>query len=392
MGKMKPLLVKSLIFVIFCSMISISCKGDGEERSFSNENGSLNLVKIDSVKVPFLGNPTVHDISPSQEVVLFVDHQESSEIIHVVDFEGNKLNSFSKIEDIPDSYGSLRATLLIQEDSTFLAFGTNGFISYNFSGQTVSKQKLKNFQPPNSFVIGMGNGLKKYKGKFLFANLGEGIESIPDIKPFAWLDPTSGEKVTFSKIPTSTLFHNGKNFFKNAWNPVFDIHQEYIYVVFGIEPTLFIISAVNPDKILNSFPLSLPNYRYFKGSDRNRSDPRLFGQVQTSGKITNIEIYKGYFLISYFPGYDLADTEERFENKSTTESIEFRKRMENKYANRLAVFDSLGNFVKDFTPEKNGLLGGSMIVRDNQLWMVEMPNDQIEQDYFRLFRVDLLTN
>jgi hypothetical protein len=30
-----------------------------------------------------------------------------------------------------------------------------------------------------------------------------------------------------------------------------------------------------------------------------------------------------------------------------------------------------------------------MLLRDGQIWMRELPDEEIEQDYFRLFRVEL---
>ncbi|EIM75800.1 hypothetical protein A3SI_12124 [Nitritalea halalkaliphila LW7] len=58
-----------------------------------------------------------------------------------------------------------------------------------------------------------------------------------------------------------------------------------------------------------------------------------------------------------------------------------------KYPYRIAVLDSIGNRIYDFVPE--GLEPSSMLVRDGQLWMMEKPNEEEEQDYIRLFRVGL---
>ena len=60
-----------------------------------------------------------------------------------------------------------------------------------------------------------------------------------------------------------------------------------------------------------------------------------------------------------------------------------------KYAQRIAILDANGNTVSDFVPE--GLVPSSMLVRNGELWMLEKPNEEVEHDYFRLFRVGLNT-
>jgi hypothetical protein len=92
----------------------------------------------------------------------------------------------------------------------------------------------------------------------------------------------------------------------------------------------------------------------------------------------------GYIYIAYFPGLDGVDTEDSFINKSPEEAVKFWKRMRKKYPHRLAVFDSAGNRMADTVLD--GLLPGSMVIRNGELWMLEKPDEDVEQDYPRLFR------
>lgn len=43
--------------------------------------------------------------------------------------------------------------------------------------------------------------------------------------------------------------------------------------------------------------------------------------------------------------------------------------------------------LNDFVPE--GLEPSSMLLRNGQLWMMERADEEVERDYFRLFRVGL---
>jgi hypothetical protein len=61
--------------------------------------------------------------------------------------------------------------------------------------------------------------------------------------------------------------------------------------------------------------------------------------------------------------------------------------MQKKYPARIAILDSLGNLVNDFVPD--GLIASSMLVRNGELWMQEKPDEEVERDFFRLFRVEL---
>lgn len=105
--------------------------------------------------------------------------------------------------------------------------------------------------------------------------------------------------------------------------------------------------------------------------------------------ILNIKKFDGY-LVAYFPGYDNADSEMRFSNKTQEETINFNNRMKQKYPYHIAVLDSSGIFINDFVPE--GLEAYSMMIRNGELWMLEKPDEDVEQDYFRLFRVGLKFN
>ena len=107
----------------------------------------------------------------------------------------------------------------------------------------------------------------------------------------------------------------------------------------------------------------------------------------TSGLILNIKKFEGYVLVAYFPGYGNLDTEMHFSNKSPEETVAFRDRMKRKYPNRIAVLDSAGGLINDFVPE--GLEAHSMLVRNGELWILETPDEEVERDYFRLFRLGL---
>ena len=68
-----------------------------EETEGLPESKAINLAIVDSIQIPFLGNPMVQDISPIQQRIVFMDQKEYSEDIFVADFEGNILATLSKL-------------------------------------------------------------------------------------------------------------------------------------------------------------------------------------------------------------------------------------------------------------------------------------------------------
>ncbi|MFO7824469.1 MAG: hypothetical protein R6V72_11075 [Cyclobacterium sp.] len=383
-----------LFYPYWIVLLLFSCdsgnKGEGGNKEIEGSNTAVYFEKLDSIKIDYLGNPSVHDIDPKSGTILFMDHREFSRDIMVANFEGHIVTSFSKSGDRPDSYGALMSTLRILDDKTFLAYGYNGFMTYDFTGELQSQVKLRDFRVPNFTRKAMGFGMEKWKSKYLYVDQGSrdidysSLEAYNEMRLLNWLDPETGEKEPLIQFPESSIFRSGKYFFRDSWAPSFALADDCIYVVFGAEPAIYVYSLNKPYSLLSSIPVDLKDYRYFSGSNDNSIDGTL---RFTSGNILNIKKIGEYFVIAYFPGYSDADKEAENENKTQQENLLFRERMLKKYAKRIAVLDTLGNTIGDFVPE--GLVPQSMLLRNNELWMQEKPDEEVERDYFRLFRVGL---
>jgi hypothetical protein len=237
----------------------------------------------------------------------------------------------------------------------------------------------------------MGFGMEKSGNRYVYPDqeVPEGISEFDtrfyeEMDLMFWLNPESGLREPFIQLPESSLFRNGKHFYRNAWRPVFTIDDDLIYVVFGSEPVIYVYSLNQPYSLLSRIPFDLQDYRYFSGSIDNSVNPTM---MFTSGSVLNIKKIDHYFVIAYFPGYSSEDKEAESENKNQQENLLFRERMLKKYAKRIAIIDPLGNNIIDFVPD--GLVPESMLLRNNELWMMEKPDNEVEQDYFRLFRVGL---
>jgi hypothetical protein len=157
-------------------------------------------------------------------------------------------------------------------------------------------------------------------------------------------------------------------------------------VSFGVEPVIYVYESYEPFGLLDRIPLDLINFSEYHGTEDPR-DIRVLGMPFVSGRIENIKKVEGLLLVAYFPGYKDSDIELNFENLTVKDRTIFQERMRKKYQSRIAIIDSTGNVLKDFVPD--GLVAESMLFRKGELWMMEKPDEEIERDFFRLFRVGL---
>ena len=380
--KRYKLILILLIFITACG------KKESGNNAFTH---AASFEKLDSVAVPFRGKFTVHDLDPISKTILFVSHEEQPKMV-LADFDGQIRASFSSKEGLTDGYGSLLAPLKIVGKDSILAYGSNGFLTFDFSGKIQSKVGHSKANLPGIEKMAMGEGMEKMGNKYLYINQGfgnldqRGLNLRQKQRLLVWLDPKMGDKELFLDFPENSIFRPGTFFFKDAWKPVFMIVDDLIFVVFGIEPVIYVYKTSAPYALVSRIPFDLPEYRYFKGADANSSSLNFFELPFTSGKILNIKWVDGYFVTAYFPGLDALDSR-KYAGKSTQEFIDFNREMRKKYPNRIAIIDSVGNVINDFVPE--GLEPKSMLVRNGELWMMEKPDEEAEQDYFRLFRVGL---
>ena len=378
-----------LVFVL--TIVIAACGKVERERDRTTHSASFE--KRDSVKVAFRGEFIVHDLDPLYKTVLFVAQEEQQPEIILAGFDGKIRESFSNKEILPDGYAGLLAPLKIEGEDSFSAYGSNGFMTFDFSGKLQSNVSHSKPGLLDGQKWAMGEGMEKLGNRYLHINQGFGnidqrnTDLNREMRLLVWLDPETGESEPFVQFPKSSIFRGGGSFFKDVWKPVFTVVNDHIYVVFGIEPVIYVYHTSPPYSLVSSTPIDLPEYRRVQGADRESSRLNYFDLSFTSGKILNLKWVEEHFIVAYFPGFDLRDSEEYADGKSSRELITLSREMRRKHPTRMAIIDSLGNLVADFIPED--LDPESMLVRNGELWMQEKANEEVEEDYFRLVRVGL---
>lgn len=338
-------------------MLLISCSQTRKEFELSHQvdNTQVRLEKIDSVQIEYLGNPIVHDIDPQSGTILFMEHGDTFEDIYVVDFDGNILYTYPKFGDLPDTYGILFAPLKIIGKHEFLAYGLNGLLTFDFSGKLISRTKIQDIAPYNFARKSMGYGLGILDDAVLYIDQGSrnldysDLDIYHKVSPLITIDKITGKIEEVMKIPESSIYLNGKHFFRDAWAPVFELTNDKLFVVFGAEPKIFVFDNNNSFSLIKEIPFNIPNYNYFLGE--SSYNPNSLMYYFSYGRVETINWLDGVFILGYFPGYDQIDINESLENKSLEEYREFGERMRKKYSHRFAMFDSVGNLLNDFVLE-----------------------------------------
>lgn len=377
-------------FIFILSIFIVAC--GKEERANNISTHAASLEKLDSVEVPFRGKFTIHDLDPLYKTVLFIAQEEQPKIV-LADFDGQIRASFPSEKLLPDGYGALLAPLKIDGEDSILAYGSNGFLTLDYSGKLLSRVGHIKARPHDSQKLTFGEGMEKSGSRYLhinqgFRNMDQRDKNLSqELRLFVWLNPGTGESEPFVQFPESSIFRQGNFFFKDAWKPVFMIGDDLIFVVFGTEPVVYVYKTSPPYSLVSSLPIDLPEFRNFKGTDSQSFGLNYFELPFTWGKILNIKWVEGYFIIAYFPGFDLRDSKEYSEGKSTRELVSLSREMRGNYPTRIAIVDSLGSTVSDFIPKD--LDPENMVLRNGELWMLEKPGEEVERDYFRLFRMGL---
>jgi hypothetical protein len=383
-----------LAFLLHCFIACNSKNPIKDPKDKLSTKNCISFEVVDSIKINYLGVPNIHDIDPVSKKLVFTDRFESSEQIHIAKFDGSIINSFSKFGDMPDSYGKLMSTIRFLNEESILVYGYKGFSTYDFNGNLLKSQRIVDFQVPDYAPIYMGHGIEKLDEGFLYVN--QVVPPDIDLSTMAFLEdfnllevlyPDNGERKAFFPFPEKSIYRNGKVFFRNSWDPVYDISDDFIYVVLGLDPIIYILEKKPPYSITSKRNIKFNEFRNFKGSDSFNDDMASFTYRFKSAFIENIKVIDDFFVVAYFPGYDRFDLEESHSNKSSKEREVFQKKIKEKYPLRIAIVDSNGQVISDFVP--GNLDPRSMLSRAGELWIMEKQDENYEQDFFRLFKLRL---
>ncbi|GMQ27319.1 hypothetical protein Aoki45_40020 [Algoriphagus sp. oki45] len=314
---MRNLLIFQIILIVF------SCSKT--EKKFEEIGG---FEKIDSIQVPISPTLIFQDLDLNSEKVLFLDKSDSSPKILLMDFKGNTKNTFPLTKETNFLFEDILIPFEFQADQSISAIGPKGLINYSFTGTSIStfimpKNLIEQISKSTYFDISENNLILWNRDIVNLNN--KDLSKFENICVLESINIANGESKPLIKIPNISIFRNDKYYIKGDWLPVFTVEKDEIHIIFGIEPNIYTFKKGHPNKLLKNTPIKLKAYRNFEGYDNYASTLSSINHPLSSGKILSIQKINKHFLITYFPGYDPINVNEKIRSKSTEELIEFMR-------------------------------------------------------------------
>ncbi|MGM0943629.1 MAG: hypothetical protein ACQEW9_00520 [Bacteroidota bacterium] len=352
------------------------------------------LEIVDSIRVDYIGNLSFMDVQPDLQRALFFDMQRRAFV--TTDFEGNILGEFVKDRDSPDGFGSFpMAAGRLLEGDRIQVVSMFGVFEYDFEGNLIKaaktpKEEMKSFS-------GRMDALREIypvKDKLLMTGLvarGEYNKTQPEFydnfQQLVWIDPKTGSMEQFLHLDSASIFQNGQSHEPGMLSATFEVIDDQLYVITGGDPFLTIYELEEPYQKIKRVALDLTDFQVNEGEDPQKADPRAISFDPSYGMVSKMARVGDLLVISYTTGYDELDRAEYQSVNSQQAYRDFNARIAGKYKNRIQIMNLEGEKLTDFEfPEK---LGNVFVSRDGALWFNALPNPEVEEDFFQLYRVEI---
>jgi hypothetical protein len=372
----KPFLLPVILIVFSCS------KKDQKLNEFGG------LEKIDSIQVEVSPDLIFQDIDFDSRVILFLSKIESKTEVSLIDFDGKVIESFSLKNSSMDNFEDLLVPLSFQNNQSISAMGSNELISYSLSGQIIRVYpfpKNLNQQISKSTFYSESENKLLLLSKDILLISNKDLHKFDKVNVLENIDLLTGQSEFLFQFPSISIFRDKKFFFKADWVPLFMVDKDEIHIIFGIESVIYTFKINSPDVLLKSIPIHLSTYQHFEGYVNYSSILSRIGHAFSSGKISSFYKFDEYFLITYFPGFDITKFEKKLSNMSTEEMIKFIREMKIHYPNRMSIIDYMGNPLADFVPV--GLDIDNIILRNGELWIPESHNLDVNKNIFKIYKL-----
>ncbi|MEP0713433.1 MAG: hypothetical protein ABJC55_16070, partial [Algoriphagus sp.] len=379
------------IFALFFLLI-LSC---GTPKSESTqERETYELAISDSIRIDYIGTLNLMDVNPGFEKILFFDPQNMKFVS--TDFKGKILGEFSKERDAPDGFGFYpMAAGRFNSSQNIQVVSMLGTYEYDLAGNLLSSKKIpRDEAKPFSGRADAKREIQFVGDKILLSGSiarGEYNKTQPEFYDtylqLVWADPKTGSFEQFLSLDSASIFQNNMSHEPSTLSASFEVVENKLYVISGIDPFLNIYELDSPYTKLKRVALELTDYRLNTGEDPKKADPRAISYDPSFGIIQKLVKVGDKLVIMYETGYSDQDAIRSRENMSQSEWQEFYTRMKDTYKMRYQILDLEGKLLSDAViPEE---LGDLFVSREGSLWFMGKVNAEIEEDFYTLYQVEL---
>mgnify|MGYP002078340252 CR=1 FL=1 len=366
---------------------------------------SLDLVEsefevIDSVKVPYLGYFYLSDISNDGKLFLAYDAQRQEVVLF--NRSGEIVNQFSKMGDVPDAHGYLRALPAFDQDNHILIHALKGTLLYKQSGEFIRKL----LDPVESFggVFVYVNGGKpllvqhdqknyiiiRYNGDRVHDANGKPIyEQTPLVEIYELSDPENKQQIL---IPSSSVFTDGLIYWETDYWPIFSLLENKLYVTMGMDPNIYVYTLSDNFELIQEEKILLP-YDIFntrQGDNPKEYSPGMamarFSTATTVGMVK----WNNYLLMEYYPGMTKQEDQELqlYYKEDREKASILSKQLREKYRRKLLLWDPENKQVIKSITLPHDIRKG-FVVHNNELWYLREQSAEVEEDEFTLYQVKI---
>ncbi|MEX2592290.1 MAG: hypothetical protein WD426_05920 [Anditalea sp.] len=125
-----------------------------------------------------------------------------------------------------------------------------------------------------------------------------------------------------------------------------------------------------------------------QGKERAKADPLSIDYDESAGRTHTLKVLGNFLLATYSPGYNTADRETLQKVRGGEEYQAFKQKIEGKYHPRLLVMDHQGNALQHLDIPQT-LNHRQFLVRDGELWWLSRMNMNEEEDFVKVYRVEI---
>jgi len=202
-----------------------------------------------------------------------------------------------------------------------------------------------------------------------------------------WADPKTGSFEQFLSLDSVSIFQNNMSHEPSTLSTSFEVVNDQLYVISGIDPFLNIYELDSPYTKLKRIPLELTNYKLNIGEDPKKADPRAISYDPSFGIIQKLVQVGDKLVITYETGYSDEDAIRSRENMSQSEWEEFYFRMKDTYKTRYQILDLEGKKLSDTEIQEE--LSDLFVSREGSLWFLGKANPDVEEDFYTIYKVEI---